>query len=44
MVIDRAYNVLPALIRFLITRKELDNLIEEAVQYMKAQLSDEAAF
>ncbi len=40
MVVDRAYSVLPTLIRFLITKKELDNLIEEAVQYMKMQLSD----
>jgi len=40
MVVDGAYIVLPALIRFLITKKELDNLIEEAVQYMKMQLSD----
>ena len=40
MVVERAYNVLPTLIRFLITKKELDNLIEEAVQYMKKQLSD----
>lgn len=40
MVVERAYDVLPTLIRFLITKKELDNLIEEAVQYMKIQLSD----
>ena len=40
MVVDRAYAVLPALIRFLITKKELDELIEEAVQYMKTQLTD----
>lgn len=39
MVVERAYNVLPTLIRFLITKKELDCLIEEAVQYMKTQLS-----
>jgi hypothetical protein len=40
MVVERAYVVLPTLIRFLITKKELDNLIEEAVKYMKLQLSD----
>jgi len=40
MVIDRAYDVLPTLVRFLITKKELDRLIEEAVQYMKLQLSE----
>lgn len=38
MVVERAYTVLPALIRFFITKKELDRLIEEAVQYMKKQL------
>lgn len=38
MVVERAYSVLPTLIRLLITKKELDNLIEEAVQYMKKQL------
>lgn len=40
MVVERAYNVLPTLIRFFITKKELDNLIEEAVRYMKTQLSE----
>lgn len=39
MVVDRAYEVLPALIRFLISKRELDKLIEEAVQYMKTQLT-----
>lgn len=40
MVVEGAYSALPTLIRFLITKKELDSLIEEAVQYMKMQLSD----
>ncbi len=39
MVVDRAYEVLPGLIRFLISKRELDQLIEEAVQYMKTQLA-----
>jgi len=40
MVVERAYAVLPTLVRFLITKKELDNLIEEAVRYMKMQLTE----
>lgn len=42
MVVEQAYRVLPTLVRFFITKKELDCLIEEAVQYMKTQLSDSA--
>lgn len=40
MVVERVYAVLPAILRFLITKKELDKLIEEAVQYMKKYLSE----
>ncbi|HWR61914.1 MAG TPA: hypothetical protein VN580_09905, partial [Clostridia bacterium] len=40
MVVERAYEVLPTLVRFFITKKELDRLIEEAVQYMKLHLSE----
>lgn len=40
MVVERVYAVLPAILRFLITKKELDKLIEEAVQYMKKYLTE----
>ncbi|RKD22465.1 Bacteriophage holin of superfamily 6 (Holin_LLH) [Caminicella sporogenes DSM 14501] len=41
MVVEKVYSVLPTILRFLITKKELDKLIEEAVQYMKKYLSTE---
>lgn len=40
MVVERVYAILPTILRFLITKKELDKLIEEAVQYMKKYLSE----
>ena len=40
MVVERAYEVLPVVVRFLLSKKELDRLIEEAVQYMKLHLSE----
>lgn len=39
MVVERAYEVMPTILKLLITKKELDNLIEEAVQYMKNYLA-----
>lgn len=38
MVVERAYSLLPLSVRLFITREQLDNLIEEAVRYMKRQL------
>lgn len=40
MVVERAYNVLPVFVKLLITKRELDELIEEAVLYLKTYLAD----
>ncbi|MTI66355.1 MAG: hypothetical protein FH753_07115 [Firmicutes bacterium] len=40
-VVERVYDVLPFVVRILITRKELDNMIEEAVNYLKEYLTGE---
>lgn len=41
MVVERLYSVLPILLRLLFTRKEIDNLIEEAVQFLKDYLNED---
>ncbi|MTI68987.1 MAG: hypothetical protein FH751_01865 [Firmicutes bacterium] len=40
-VVERVYDVLPFVVRILIPRKELDNMIEEAVNYLKEYLTGE---
>lgn len=40
MVVERAYNVLPVAVKWLITKRELDELIEEAVVYLKTYLAE----
>lgn len=39
MVVENVYKVLPKILTFLISKKELDKLIEDGVQYMKDYLS-----
>lgn len=39
MVVEGIYRVLPSILRLLITKKELDNMIEDSVQVLKAYLS-----
>lgn len=38
MVVENVYKVLPSILTLLISEKELDNLIEDGVQYMKKYL------
>lgn len=38
MVIENVYKVLPLILTILISKKELDNLIENSVQYLKKYL------
>ncbi|OLS02869.1 hypothetical protein [Tissierella creatinophila] len=40
MVIEEIYFALPSIIRFLITKKELDIMIENSVKYLKEYLND----
>ncbi|MCT4593601.1 MAG: hypothetical protein N4A57_04925 [Anaeromicrobium sp.] len=40
-VVEKTYEVLPTVVKVLITKKDLDNLIEEGVTYMKSYLSKE---
>lgn len=39
MVVENAYKMLPSILTLLISKKELDRLIEDGVQYMKEYLS-----
>lgn len=39
MVVERVYQVLPVILKLLITKSELDKLIEDSVQYLKQYLS-----
>lgn len=39
MVVENVYKVLPTILKLLITRTELDKLIEDSVQYLKKYLS-----
>jgi len=41
MVIERFYSTLPFIIKVLFTKKEIDNFIEEAVQFLKDYLNEE---
>lgn len=38
MVVENVYKVLPYILRLLISKKELDNMIESSVQYLKEYL------
>lgn len=38
MVVENVYKVLPTILTLLITKKELDNIIESSVQYLKEYL------
>lgn len=40
MVVENVYRVLPKILTLLISKKELDRLIEDGVQYMKEYLSN----
>ncbi|WP_312907999.1 hypothetical protein [Tissierella praeacuta] len=40
MVVESVYKVLPSILTLLISEKELDNLIEDGVQYMKKYLEN----
>lgn len=39
MVVENVYRVLPVVLKLLITKSELDKLIEDSVQYLKQYLS-----
>lgn len=39
MVVENIYKMLPSILTLLISKKELDRLIEDGVQYMKEYLS-----
>lgn len=39
MVVEGVYQVLPAILKLLLTKSELDKLIEDSVQYLKQYLS-----
>lgn len=41
MVIERLYDILPAVLRLLISKKELDNMINDAVEYLKVYLQED---
>lgn len=38
MVVEELYRVLPFILRMMISKKELDNIIESSVQYLKEYL------
>ena len=40
MVVENVYKVLPTILTMLISKKELDNIIEGSVQYLKDYLVD----
>lgn len=39
MVVEGVYKILPPILKMLITKKELDNIIEDSVQVLKEYLS-----
>lgn len=39
MVVENIYKILPKILTLLIGKKELDNIIEDSVQYLKKYLS-----
>lgn len=41
LVIERFYSSLPFILRILFTKKEIDNFIEESVQFLKSYLSED---
>jgi hypothetical protein len=41
MVVERVYQLIPSILRVLITKKELDNMIEDAVLYLKVYLTED---
>lgn len=41
MVIEELYFALPSIVRFLVTKKELDTMIENSVEYLKEYLSND---
>ena len=40
MVVENVYKMLPGVLTMLISEKELDNIIEESVQYLKEYLGE----
>ncbi|MBM7615723.1 hypothetical protein [Alkaliphilus hydrothermalis] len=40
MVVDRLYELLPMPLRVIFTKKQIDRMIEEAVQFLKEQLAE----
>ncbi len=38
MVVENVYKILPPILKMLISEKELDNMIEDAVEYLKEYL------
>lgn len=41
MVVENVYKILPPILKLLISEKELDNMIEDAVQYLKEYLEQD---
>lgn len=41
MVVENIYKMLPGILTLLISKKELDDIIEDGVQYMKKYLSED---
>ena len=40
MVVENLYKILPPILKLLMSKKELDNMIEDAVEYLKKYLSE----
>jgi len=40
MVVERLYELLPFLLKLLVTKKEIDNMIEDAVVFLKKYLAE----
>lgn len=41
MVVENVYKILPPILKLLISQKELDNIIEDSVQYLKEYLQQD---
>lgn len=41
MVVENVYKMLPGILTMLISKKELDNIIEDAVEYLKEYLGED---
>lgn len=39
MVVERVYQIMPRILKLLLSKKELDNMIEDAVLYLKVYLT-----